>query len=275
MQRFRSFLIPSSSSFFFANLNIILVVVELVLLAPTLLLLILGRKEQKGRQRLLEQMTNTAKVLTRQEYFNSVEFAMRSATMSIIGSITGSSPKSADQEESVQKIAELIHHLRKKMSSNNIRGEGALADPILIRYLMPKSQNRLSVAYRYREAGADVRFHPGLLVSDLRYVIVDNKVTVLGLPSATGENQPTKEGYAIPSEALSAVFTQEFSSKWSQAIDYDFYAREVLEEISSHNHSVSARLLAAELLIPEQEIKRILKSLNDQREDEKQSLVAM
>ncbi len=128
-------------------------------------------------------------------------------------------------------------------------------------YLMPKSQERLGVAYRYRSAGAAVRFHPALLVTDLRYIIVDHRLTVLGLPSAIGENQPTREGYSISSEALADIFTQQFNSKWSAATDYDDYAREVLSEIKSHNSSVSTKLLSARLLIPTAEIERLLYSL--------------
>lgn len=238
-----------STTFIFANLNIILVIVELSLLIPTLLLLVLGRKEHTGRQRLLEQLASTANVLTRQEYFNSVEITMQSAKRSIIAAITGSSPKNHEEQESLQRIVDKISQLR----NAGVRE---------ISYLMPKSVNRLSIAYAYKAAGAEVRFHPGLLVSDLRYMVVDAQVTVIGLPTAAGENQPTKKGYTIPSEAISNMFGKEFDSKWANAVDYDLYSKEVVAEIIAHNHHASKRIISMELLIPELEVERILDSLN-------------
>ncbi|MHB1908210.1 MAG: hypothetical protein ACYCQJ_04970 [Nitrososphaerales archaeon] len=244
-----------------------LLVVELTLLVPTLLLLVLGRKEHKGRQHLLEHLTNTGKMLARLEYFHSVESAMRSATVSIVGSITGSPPKSFEEDESVQRIVSLIQ-LCKGGRSSLRNGHSSQVE---IRYLMPKFQNRLGLAYRYREAGAEVKFHPGLIVTDLRYIVVDDRITVIGLPAASGENQPTKEGHAIASESLAAMCTSEFYKKWSEAVDYDKYGLEVLRAITSHNPSASLNLLSAELLIPESEVQRILASSvpqNEQKEEQ-------
>ena len=219
---------------------------ELCLLVPTLLLLVLGTREHNGRRRLVEHLTSTAKMLSRQEYFNSVDSAMRSAQRSIRGSITGSLPKTGEQEESVRKIATAIEQLTKKSS-------------LKIQYLLPKSQDRLSVAYRYMHAGATVRFHPALLVSDLRYVIVDDRLAVLGLPNATGEDQPTREGYSIPSEALAEIFSSQFQTKWEQAVDYENYSRAVLREIRNHSPNVSSTLLSGQLSIPAEEIERLFK----------------
>ena len=195
------------------------------MLVPTLILLLHVSREEKGRRSLLEQMTTTAKMLSRQEYFNAVESAMRSATISVKGSITGSAPETGEQEESVHRIVKTIEQL----AGNESQRKGG--SPAEIKYLIPKSRDRLRIAYRYRSAGAIVKFHPALLVGDLRYIIVDERLTVLGLPSATGENQPTREGYSIPSEALANIFAEQFNSKWHVAADYDDYAREVLSEI--------------------------------------------
>jgi hypothetical protein len=99
---------------------------------------------------------------------------------------------------------------------------------------------------------------PALLVSDLRYIIVDDRLTVLGLPSATGEDQPTREGYSIPSEALAEIFENQFQTKWEQAVDYDIFARAVLVEIRNHSPNVSSKLLSGQLSIPAEEIERLL-----------------
>lgn len=89
-------------------------------------------------------------------------------------------------------------------------------------------------------------------------MIVDSKYTVLGLPSAAGENEPTREGYVIPSEGLAQVLMQQFEERWSQAVTYDDYLHDVLLEIKCHNPNVSCELLSSRLDVSELDVKRIL-----------------
>jgi hypothetical protein len=226
------------------DVSLVLLVVELILLIATLSLLILARREAHGRQLLLRQITSTAKMVSRQEYFNSVQFGMQNAVASIKGSITGSSPQTSEQRDRIDGIIEQIHRAR----SRNVT----------VQYLVPKAQDRIAVASKYKEAGAELRFHAGLLVSDLRYVIIDNKHTVLGLPSAPGETEPTREGYVIRSEGLSHVLLQNFEDKWGEASTYDNYVNGILLEIKNHNPIVSTQLLSSQLGVSESEIKRML-----------------
>jgi len=103
-----------------------------------------------------------------------------------------------------------------------------------------------------------VRFHPSLVVSDFRYTIIDAKYNVIGLPSALAENAHTGEGYMIVSEGLAEIFLTQFASKWSEAMDYDCYARSVLSEMTSKVTNISVALLATELKIPDVEVRRLL-----------------
>jgi len=183
-------------------------------------------------------------MVSRQEYFNSLHFAMQSAVNSIKGSITGSSPVTSEQEGQVQGIIDQIRAAK-------IRN-------VTVQYLLPKSQDRIAVAGRYKEVEAEIRFHPGLLVSDLRYTVIDKKYTVLGLASTAGENQPTREGYVIPSEGLAQIFLNQFQDKWDTATPYDDYVKGVLSEIRSHNPTISTQLLSSQLHVAEAEVKRIL-----------------
>jgi hypothetical protein len=226
------------------DVNSLLLLTELILLVPTLLLLVLARREEKGRSHLLQEMTRTAKMLSRQEYFSYVLLAMQTAARSIRGSIKGSPPINAEQEQFVEKVIEQLMLARKRNVS--------------VQYLVPKATARLSVAFRYREAGAEVRFHPSLVVSDFRYTIIDAKYNVIGLPSALAENAHTGEGYMIVSEGLAEIFLNQFASKWSEAMDYDGYARSVLSEMTSKVTNISVALLATELKIPDGEVRRLL-----------------
>jgi len=226
------------------DLTAALLFVELILLVATFMLIMLGRKEAKARESLLQQMTHTARMVSRQEYFNSLHFVMQNAKNSIKGSITGSHPTTAEQNDQVQGI---LNHINAAKSRN-----------IVIQYLLPKSQDRIKVASAYKAAGAEIRFHPGLLVSDLRFTVVDNNQTVIGLATATGQNEPTREGYVIPSEAFAQIFLRQFQERWEEAITYDTYLKDTLSEVKSHNPSVSTQLLSSQLQVPESEVKRIL-----------------
>jgi len=226
-----------------ADLTAALLAVELVLLIATLSLLIQARRESKGRRNLLEQMSHTARIVSRQEYFNAVHFVMQSATNSVKGSITGSAPTTPEQKDQVQAITDRILMAKK-------RG-------VNIQYVVPKSSDRVVVANKYREAGAEIRFHAGIIVSDLRYTIIDNNFTVLGLPSSVGENQPTREGYVIPSGALAELFSRQFQASWEESTPYDHYLKEIISETKNHNPNVTAQLLSSQLQIPESEVIRI------------------
>jgi hypothetical protein len=229
------------------DINSLLLLTELVLLIPTLLLLIFARREEKGRSHLLHEITRTAKMLSRQEYFSYVLLGMQTATKSIRGSIKGSPPTTTEQEQFVEKVIEQLRLARKNRS-------------VIVQYLMPKAMDRLSVAYRYREGGAEVRFHPSLVVSDVRYTVIDGKYNVIGLPSAVAENAHTGEGYMIVSEGLAEIFLDQFSARWSDAIEYDNYARTILSEITHKVTNISVGLLSTELKIPEAEVRRLLES---------------
>lgn len=228
------------------DISLILLVAEIVLLVPTLLLILLGRREERGRQTLLKEITNTAKMVSRQEYFNNVQYGMQNAKESIRGAVTGSLPKSDAAWEIIRHIEEQIRNARK-------RG-------VIVQYLLLKSPDRLQIASHYHAAGAEVRFHPSLLVSDVRYVVFDNRQVLIGLPSLAGANEPTREGYLIPSEGMAEIFLQQFNSKWAESSTYDDYVYEILAAAKSHSPNASTQLLSSNLQIPEEEVKRLLEA---------------
>jgi len=226
------------------DISTILLVAEIALLIPTLLLIILGRREEKGRQTLLREITNTARMVSRQEYFNNVQFGMQTAMKSIRGAVTGSNPRNAEQDEIIKSIEDQIRRARKRGVS--------------VEYLLLKSPDRLQIANRYHAAGAEVRFHSSLIVSDVRYVVFDTKYVLIGLPSSVGANNPTREGYLIPSEGMAEIFLHQFNTKWAEATRYDEYLAEILSEAKSHSPNASVELLSSQLQIPAEEVKRVL-----------------
>ncbi|HZW85650.1 MAG TPA: hypothetical protein VFE91_07115, partial [Nitrososphaerales archaeon] len=147
---------------------------------------------------------------------------------------TGSSPQAEE--------GEVVHQLVTAISSASSRG-------VKVRYLLPLAPDRLQVAQLYHQAGADVRFNAGVLVTDARYMIVDDRSVVVGVPERKGRNEPTRKGYVIPSETVASLFRDDFDAKWAaqETKSYEDYLKEVVLNARSSNPAISTELIAANL----------------------------
>ncbi len=90
------------------------------------------------------------------------------------------------------------------------------------------------------------------IVQDFRYIVVDGRVVVIGMPETTGEKEATRKGYRIPSEGLAAVLTEYFSRCWEENIGHQDYVNQVIKESGA-----SLKVLAQELQISEDELVKI------------------
>lgn len=220
-----------------------LLVLELVLLVFTFIVVVLIMREARGRGALLKQMVQTATTVSRQEYFTTVVEGIQSAERNVWGIVTGSR---ADGQEydTVDRIIEQVH-------TASSRG-------VDVRYLIPVSPDRLHMASRYEEAGAKVRFHPALIVNDLRYMIVDGKHVVLGLPRRKGQDEPTRKGYKIPSEGMQQLFRENFEKFWDSpdTLGYLGYLSKIVEDTRKAKPGVSDELLAEQLHVDIEDIRK-------------------
>jgi hypothetical protein len=214
-----------------------LLLLESALLVVTVILLIYGIHEGKRRDDLLKEVGRATKVLTRQEYFLSIMNAMLDAKQEIIGCITGT-PPSRDDIKMTSHIADAIENMTKKGVS--------------IKYLLPKFPDRLQIGIQYAKAGAEVRFSSCLMVHDMRYSVVDERIVVIGIPESIGEREATKKGYAIPSEGLAIVLKNYFNDCEKQT-DLKDYILEVTEQTGA-----TVEHLAREFRLDERELKKLL-----------------
>jgi hypothetical protein len=228
-----------------------LLAVELILLIVTLFVVQASRRESKGQTQLIQEMYRTAKIVSREDYFNSVMNGYQIASSIVLARVTGKKP-SGDEMETTSRLLSLIEEVTE-------RG-------IKINFLLPKSPERLYMGYRYTKAGAEVRYHSGIIASDLRYMIIDAKTVVLGLSGKTGEQDPTRTGYRIPSEGLANVLKTDFITLWesAEATDYEEYVRHLLLRIKKANSSVSIKLLSDQLDLDVEETSRLLNQINVQ-----------
>lgn len=228
------------------DLQLPLLLVELILLVATVALLTLNRKDVKSREAMMDHFSSVADVITRQEYFVAVVDAMRRAEKRLSGSVTGSPPS---QEET-----EVITQILSAVSDAAKRGVEVL-------YLLPLLPDRVQMGRKYIAAGAEVKFHPSLLISDARYMLVDDNEVLVGVPERKGKNEPTRKGYSIPSESVAHLFKMEFESQWNskESKSYAQYLSELVTQARASNPNISIELMANNLGIEKGEVESILK----------------
>lgn len=224
-----------------SNFQLPLLIVELFLLVATVSLLVLNRREQKSREKMMNHFTSVADVITRQEYFVAVVDAIQRAERYLCGSVTGS-PPTHEEGEVIQQILSAI-------SDASRRG-------VKMRYILPLAPDRLQMGKRYKLSGADVKFHPSLLVSDMRYMLVDERLVLLGVPERKGRNEPTRKGFTIPSESVAHLFKTQFETQWSSsdAKGYQQYLGELVATARASDPSVSVDLVAGNLGVDKEDV---------------------
>ena len=224
-----------------------LLIVELFLLVLTVSLLILGRREQKARERMMDHFSSVADVITRQEYFIAVVDAIQRAERNLSGSVTGSAP--------THEEGEVIQQILAAITDASRRG-------VKIRYLLPLAPDRLQMAKRYGLSGAEVRFHPSLLISDVRYMLVDNKLVLVGVPERKGKNEPTRKGFAIPSESVAHLFNSRFETDWAsnEAKSYQEYLGQLVAQARRSNPMVSTELVAGNLGVDREDVETVART---------------
>lgn len=216
------------------HIELVLLTLESVLLVATVVLLLYSLREGRDRRALLLEVGRAVKILTRQEYFLTVNDVMMEAKHELIGFITGR-PPAGDDEKRVRNICNNIERLSR-------RG-------VKVRYLIPKSYDRVHIGFLYTKAGAEVRFGTCAIANDIRYLVADEKLVVLGVPESTGQAEATRKGYRIPSESLAIILKDHFLKCWEEATVYEEY----LKEIVGHT-GVTTKLLGKELRIEEKEL---------------------
>jgi hypothetical protein len=193
--------------------------------------------EGKQRDNLLREVGKATKVLTRQEYFFSVMESMLDAEREIVGCITGR-PPSGDDIKMTRNIVGAIE----KMTEKGVR----------IKYLLPKFPDRLQIGVRYTKAGAEVLFSSCLMVHNMRYSIVDERIVVLGIPESVGEREATKKGYKIPSEGLAMVLKGYFNTCEKQT-GLKEYLQEIIEQTGA-----TPEHLAREFHVDEKDLRELV-----------------
>jgi len=220
------------------TVEVVLLSIESVLLVTTIILLLYSLREGRQRSKLIMEVGKATRILTRLEYFLTVIDSMMEAKQEVLGCVTGRRP-SGDDAKRVREIMGTIS----KLTREGVR----------VRYLLPKFHDRLYIGYLYTSVGAEVRYATCSMVHSMRYIIVDGKLVVIGIPESVGEREATKKGYRIPSEALATILRSHCYDCWQKDITFEEYVAEVLKQTGA-----SVKHLALEMGIEAKELERIL-----------------
>ncbi|KPK03011.1 MAG: hypothetical protein AMK71_00190 [Nitrospira bacterium SG8_35_4] len=218
------------------TLEIGLLSLESLLLLFTIVLLIYSIKEGKQRDKLIMEVGKATRVLTRQEYFLTIIDSMMDAKEEIVGCITGRPPM-GDDIRMTRTIMENI----KQITQKGIR----------ITYILPKFPDRLHIGHKYMKAGANIMYSSCLMVHNIRFIIVDERVVVMGVPEITGEKESTKKGYRIPSDGLAMVLKNYFNTCEKQST-FTEYLTEVMKQTGT-----TPEHIAREYNIDEKELRKV------------------
>lgn len=217
------------------KIEISLLVIESVLLLFTILLLIDSIKEGRVRAKLLLEVERATKTFTRLEYFLAVVDSMSDARREVAGLITGRYPSHTDRK----RTDDILNSIERSSRAG-----------VKVKYLLPRFHDRLYMGHLYTKAGAEVRYSSCPILHDLRYMTVDDKVAVIGLPESA-EKEATKKGFKIVSEGLASILREHFNGCWGSATPYEDYIKEVIKQTNA-----TPRQLAIELKLDEKEIEK-------------------
>jgi hypothetical protein len=185
-----------------------LLVLESILLVVTITLLVFSIKEGRQRDKLIIEVGRATKMLSRHEYFITLTDYMLDSEKEIVGFITGRFPTGED----TKRTGAIIQNIKKMVK----RG-------VKVKYILPKLDDRRYLGWLYDRAGAEIRYGGFPTVEDLRYTVIDGRVTIIGVPESIGEKQATKKGYFIPSEGLSSLLAEHFERCWEKGTSYEEY----------------------------------------------------
>jgi len=214
-----------------------LLILEALLLVFTIGLLWLSIKEGRSRDSLIMEVTKATRTLTQHEYFITVVDAMMDARKEVFGVITGRMPKGDDKK----RTREIVLNLEKLRDSR-----------VNVKYVLPRFHDRLHIGWLYTKAGAEVYYSSCAHVHDLRYMVVDDKLSLIGLPESVGEKEATKKGYRLPSEGLARILKAGFAICLNDSVSYDEFLRDTIRQTGA-----PMKTLSGELGIPEEELMRI------------------
>lgn len=211
----------------------------LALLVLDMLALSLGRRERRERLDHMARVEEAARVYSREAY----EFLIMRCT-----------------QAAKYKIYCYWHslHIGKFMpryEAFNNQMIAAHTRDVDVKVITAKDTQRLAAAYELRTGGIEVRFQETLLVSDLRFTLIDDCTLVFGLAESDSK-KPSREGVDLTNHKLCALVLRHFHEQWEKAVTYEEYLGAVVTQIRADDSTNTIEMIAQQLGLPAAEISR-------------------
>ncbi len=128
---------------------------------------------------------------------------------------------------------------------------------VVVRVVTSQQTPRIYPAFQLVERGVELRFQETLLGDDLRFMLADRDMSVLGLPASNGpDERQSVHGVGVPGRKLSSLLFGYFESQWSDAAEYEEYVGRLVRR-GIDDDETRAELVATELQLPVQEVRRL------------------
>jgi hypothetical protein len=130
-----------------------------------------------------------------------------------------------------------------------------------VRLLSPSGSERVEAAYELsKQRGIPIKFLTFLGVEDLRYMIVDESLSIISLESSDDQGSSTA-GAVIESKQLNRLLKGYFEQRWNlpSAMEYDAFLAFEVRKLLNPSQPPSKMSIADNLRIPVPEIDRVLR----------------
>jgi hypothetical protein len=214
--------------------------VVLALLPLDLLALALARRERRERLAHLSRVEDAARVYSRENYELLLMRNTRNAEKSIYCYWFSLHPSRA-----AAAYADFNHEL---IAAKNRK--------VNIQIVTARDPSRLAAASELNNKGIEIRFHDSLLVSDLRFTLIDKCTLIFGLSDGAPE-APSREGVDMVNQRkLSLLVWRHFMEQWDRAITFEDYLTELIRSSLNDDPGNTPEMIAQQLKMPLTEIVR-------------------
>ncbi len=131
-----------------------------------------------------------------------------------------------------------------------------------VRLLAPSGAERVEAAYELnKQKGVPIKALAYLSVENLRYMIIDEDLSIISLESSENDQGSSTAGAVIRSQQLNRLLRGHFEQHWNQssAMEYDAFLASEVRKLLNPSQPPSRMLIADNLQIPVSEVDKALR----------------
>ena len=226
-------------------------------------LLVLALFERHAREKHIAAMREYTDILSRHDYEQTIARGVSTATKRIY--LYWHSLHEVDASRTYKAINQGLIKANRKSS-------------IEVKLIVAGEANRVGAAYELKKKDVEVHFRNSLTISDLRFSLFDDEMTVFGMPEAeVKDGKPSRHGVDINSRKLNALFTKYFDEQFAneQTITFNKFVaslcREPMEEDSTNTVEMVAKQLRVNRKVIEEACPDLPKSETEEKPPENEA----